>query len=97
MCAYLDMYLPYFRLMMYFKLSARELEILESQRQIILGTLLQHQTSGRARTQKPPFLVVPIDPSGLVCIITLEEDPSQQNSADKKSRCNKHLHSKVIV
>jgi hypothetical protein len=85
---------------MYFKLSARELEILDSQRQVILGTLLQHQSSGRPRNQKPPFLVVPFDPSGLICIIQIEEEVRKSETTlnenkERQQRCNKHLHSNV--
>ena len=86
--------------MMYYKLSARELEILDGQRQIILGTLLEHQNSGKPRNQKPPFLIVPFDPSGLVCIIQIEDEirkPETTSNENRKSqkRCNKHLHSKA--
>ena len=80
---------------MYFKLSAVELEILENQRQIILGTLLQHQTSGRVRNQKPPYLVVPFEPSGLVCIITVDDETQKTKVEQKSSKCAKHIHSKV--
>lgn len=49
--------LSYFRWRMYYKLSARELEILERHREAILDNFIQHQKSGKETHHKPPVLV----------------------------------------
>ena len=55
------------------------------------------QASGRARNQKPPYLVVPFDQSGLVCVIQIEDEPrrSKKLTMGQRKRCNKHLLAKV--
>ena len=66
---------------MYFKISARELEVLESERETILRTLRNCQKSKpRGKPMKPPILVVPLDATKLVCII---EDLSEDEDEDE--------------
>ena len=65
---------------MHFKLSARELEILED-REVILSRLRDSQDK-RVKTLKPPILVVPTDKSRLVCVIERDERFSEKDKAD---------------
>ena len=54
------------------------------------------QISGRDRNQKPPFLVVPLDQSGLMCIIQIDDESARSKLVENHSfRCNKHLNAKV--
>lgn len=56
---------------MHFKLSARELEILDD-REVILSRLRDSQNK-RVKSLKPPILVVPTDKSRLVSVIERDE------------------------
>jgi len=60
---------------MYYKLSALELELLSKDRRKILRQFQQHQVT-RRKSLKPPILVVTQETSGLICIITRDEESS---------------------
>lgn len=69
---------------MHFKLSARELEILDD-RQKILAKLRESQER-RNKTLKPPILVVPQDDSHLMAVIERCDDfpePADGNEAEE--------------
>ena len=90
---------------MHFKLSVRELEILDKDRIKILKRLRQshlngstHQPSSSAkRPMKPPILVVPLDESRLFCVIQTCDDfdhDEEQNSNEDEVVIEKPIRNK---
>ena len=78
---------------MHFKLSVRELEILDKDRIKILKKLRESHLRdssrksskwSRKKPMKPPILVVPLDDSRLFCIIQTCNDYDDQNEVDEE-------------
>lgn len=66
---------------MHFKLSARELGILED-REAILSRLRDSQDKRTKKTLKPPILVVPEDKSRLICVIERDDSFEKLSKVD---------------
>jgi len=80
---------------MYYKLSAIELELLARDRRKILRQFQENQET-RRKSLKPPILVVPYEESELICFITRDqEDEEYSNSSESTTDDNKTPLSKI--